>query len=41
MLGGFGPIPEAVESDAQALFVQARQTLVPQLVEQLNKSAAK
>jgi exosortase len=37
----FGPIPDAAQADAQALFLEARQTLVPQIIEQLRKPAAK
>jgi len=41
MTGGYAPLSEAAEAATQELFLQARQTLVPQLVAQLRKTAAK
>jgi len=38
---GYGPLSPAVEADCQSLFLQARQLLVRQLVEQLQTTSAK
>ena len=39
--GGYTPLSGAARKSAEELFFEARQTLVPQLVEQLRKGAAK
>ena len=39
--GGYAPLSEATEGATQELFFQARQMLVPQLVAELRKTAAK